>query len=80
MNAKILARKEHVLDEDMHFPRFLFARLKIKVIKLQVSLIVCLGSYARRKGEKRTEFILLFNCPKRCPSIGVDWPIKAEIE
>lgn len=56
----------------MHFPRFLFARLKIKVIKLQVSLIVCLGSYARRKGEKRTEFILLFNCPKRCPSIGVD--------
>lgn len=72
MNAKILARKEHVLDEDMHFPRFLFARLKVKVIKLQVSLIVCLGSYARRKGEKITEFILLFNCPKRCPSIGVD--------
>ena len=60
MNAKILARKEHVLDEDMHFPLFVFARLK-----LQVPLIVCLGSYARRKGEKRTEFILLFNCPKQ---------------
>lgn len=65
MIAKILARKEQVLDEDMHFPRFLFARLKIKAVKLQVSLIVCLGSYARRKGEKRTEFSLLFNCPKQ---------------
>ena len=64
LNAKILARKEHVLDEDMYFPRLLFALRKIKVIKLQVSLIVCLGNHARRKGEKRTEFILLFNCPK----------------
>ena len=41
MNAKILAHKEQLLDEDMHFPRFLFARLKIKGIKLQVLLIVC---------------------------------------
>ena len=32
MNAKILASKEHVLDEDILFASFLFARLKIKFI------------------------------------------------
>ena len=33
MNAKILASKERLLDEDIHFASFLFARLvEIKVI------------------------------------------------
>ena len=32
MNAKILASKEHVLDEDIRFASFVFARLKIKDI------------------------------------------------
>ena len=53
MNAKILASKEHVLDEDIHFASFVFARKANKK----------LGKL--RKGEKRTEFILIFNCPKQ---------------
>ena len=58
LNAKILARKEHVLDEDMYFPRLLFALRKIKVIKLQVSLIVCLGAKAQRRKKNRIYVII----------------------
>ena len=66
MNAKILAHKEQLLDEDMHFPRFLFARLKIKGIKLQVSLIVCLGAKAKKE-QNLFYYLIVLNS-----SIGVD--------
>lgn len=39
MNAKILARKEHVLDEDMHFPRFLLLVLKSKLLNSKYHLL-----------------------------------------